>query len=63
MKSQREWVCAASIGAVEENISSPAPGMPSMRTAARPRPQDSRTSVVWKVPNGVTRSPLLSTRM
>ena len=44
VSSQRECTRFSSIGVVDEYISRPAPGMPSLRTAVSPRPQESRTS-------------------
>ena len=44
----------SSIGVVDEYMSRPASGMPTLRTAVSPRPHESRTSVIWNVPSGVT---------
>ncbi len=54
LNSQREWVSTRLTGEVEEYISRPAPGIPQMRTAVRPRPQESVSSVVSKLPTGVS---------
>ena len=62
VSSQRECTRLPSIGVVAENIARPAPGMPSMVIETSPSPQESRTSVIWKVPNGYSISFVLVIR-
>ena len=38
VKSQRDSTCVSSMGVVDEYISSPASGMPSVRTQVSPSP-------------------------
>ena len=62
VSSQRECTRVSSIGVVDEYMSSPASGMPTLLTAVSPSPHESRTSVIWNVPSGVTCSLVLVIR-